>query len=63
MFCKSLTSGWVDISSSDPTDMSSAEALASELSEAVGNLFRFLDATFRAAEGFAQSGTGYSRSN
>lgn len=60
--CRSLASGWVD-RSSDPTDMSSAEALASELSEAVDNLFRFLDATCSATVGFAQSGTGYSRSN
>ena len=62
MFCKSLASGWVD-RSSDPTNMSSAEALASELSEAVDSFLRFFDAPFFAAEGFAQSGTGYSRSN
>ncbi len=49
--------------SSDPTDMSSTEALASELSEAVEDFLRFLDAFVFAAEEFAQSGTGYSRSN
>ena len=48
--------------SSDATDMSSAEALASELSETVDS-FRFFDATFLAAKGFAQSGTGFNRSN
>ena len=48
---------------SDPIDMSSAEALASGLSEAFDDFLRFLNATFLAAEGFAQSGIGYSRSN
>ena len=62
MFFRNLASGWVD-RSSDSTDISSAEASASELSEAVDNFLGFLGATFFAAEGFAQSGTGYSRSN
>lgn len=48
--------------SSGATDVSSTEALASELSETVDNFLLFFDATFFAAEGFAQSGTGYSRS-
>lgn len=42
----------------DLTDKSSAEALASELSEAVDNFLVFFDLTCFAAEGFAQSGTG-----
>lgn len=43
--------------------MSSAEVLISELSEAVDSFLRFLKAPFFVAEGFAHSGTGYSRSN
>lgn len=49
--------------SSDPSEISSAEALASELSEAVDNFLLFLNASFFAEEGLAQSGTGYNRSN
>lgn len=62
VFVRSLASGWVD-RSSDLTDMSSAEVFISELSEAVDSFLRFLKAPLFAAEGFAQSGTGYSRSN
>ena len=57
MFFRSLASGWVH-RSSDATDMSSSEALASELSETVDNFLLFFDVKFLAAEGFAQSGTG-----
>ena len=62
MFCRSLARGGLD-RSSILTDISSAEAFASELSEAVDSFLRFLGATFLAAEEFAQSGIGYSRLN
>lgn len=62
VFDRSLASGWVD-KSSDLTDMSSAELFTSELSEALDNFLLSLKAPVFAAEGFAQSGTGYSRSN
>lgn len=61
-FDRSLASGWVD-RSSDLSDMSSAEVFNSELSEAVDSFLPLLKAPFFAAEGFAHSGTGYSRSN
>ena len=54
MFVKSLASDCVDRSS----DVSSAKAFASELSEAVDSFLRFFDAALFPAEGFAQFGTG-----
>ena len=62
MFCRSFASGLGD-RSSDPSGMSSAETFTSELSDPVDNFIRFLDVTFLAAEGCAQSGTEFSRSN
>ena len=59
VFCRSLASGWVE----NGTGKSSAELFASELSEAVDHFLCCFDATFLAAEGFAQSGTGYIRLN
>ena len=59
MLCKSLASDGVDRSS----DMSSAMTFASELSEADDGFLFFFDAALFPAKGFAQCGTGYSRSN
>ena len=44
-------------------EISSAEAFASELPEAVDSFLRFFESTSFAAEGFAQPGTGCNRSN
>ena len=44
-------------------DISSAEAFASELPEAVDSFLRFFETTSLAAEGFAQPGIGCNRSN
>ena len=59
VLCKSLASDGVDRSS----DVSSAKTLASELSEADDSFLRFFEAALFPAKGFAQCGTGCSRSN
>lgn len=62
IFCRSLASGCVD-RSSVPTDISPAEAFASELPEAVDSFLLFFETTSLATEGYAQPGTGCNRSN
>ena len=61
VLCSNLANGCVD-TSSDPIVISSAE-LWSESSDTFDDLLFFGFAPFFTAEGFAHSGTGYSRSN